>query len=50
MKQKLANVIDRMGEASCRAQGLREVITTFRKLALNDHHRIYLMKDSSGNK
>lgn len=50
MKQKLARIIDRMGEASSRAQGLREVITSWRKLTLNDQHRIYLMKDPAGNK
>lgn len=50
MKQKVAHVIDRMGEASSRAQGLREVITSCRKLNLNDQHRIYLMKDPVANK
>ncbi|RMZ93027.1 alpha-tubulin N-acetyltransferase 1-like, partial [Brachionus plicatilis] len=49
MKQKVAHVIDRMGEASSRAQGLREVITSCRKLNLNDQHRIYLMKDPVAN-
>lgn len=50
MKQKVAYLIDKIGEASSKSQGLRDTITTFRKFNLNDNHRIYLMKDSQGNK
>lgn len=32
-----------------KAQGLKEIITTYRKFSLNDKHRIYLMKASTGS-
>ncbi|CAF0950931.1 unnamed protein product [Brachionus calyciflorus] len=49
MRQKVAYLIDKIGEASSKTQGLKETITSFRKFNLNDQHRIYLMKDSQGN-
>ncbi|XP_052790660.1 uncharacterized protein LOC128224721 isoform X2 [Mya arenaria] len=48
LRSQLLEVIDRMGEASSKAQGLYNVITTGRKLQLSEHH-LYIMKDANGN-
>ncbi|XP_061170155.1 alpha-tubulin N-acetyltransferase 1-like isoform X2 [Saccostrea echinata] len=48
LRRQLIEVIDRMGEASARAQGLRTIITTGRKLELSDHI-LYIMKDDQLN-
>ncbi|XP_062620567.1 alpha-tubulin N-acetyltransferase 1-like isoform X2 [Saccostrea cucullata] len=48
LRRQLIEVIDRMGEASARAQGLRTIITTGRKLELSDHI-LYIMRDDQLN-
>ncbi|XP_048776796.1 alpha-tubulin N-acetyltransferase 1-like [Ostrea edulis] len=48
LRRQLIEVIDRMGEASARAQGLRTIITTGRKLELSDH-TLYVMRDDQLN-
>ncbi|XP_052223191.1 alpha-tubulin N-acetyltransferase 1-like isoform X2 [Dreissena polymorpha] len=48
LRSQLLEVIDRMGDASSKAQGLYTVITTGRKLQLSDHI-LFIMKDASGN-
>ncbi|XP_033732010.1 alpha-tubulin N-acetyltransferase-like isoform X2 [Pecten maximus] len=48
LRSQLITVIDKMGEASSRAQGLHGTITGGRKLQLSDH-TLYLMKDSNNN-
>ncbi|KAK3088784.1 hypothetical protein FSP39_023687 [Pinctada imbricata] len=48
LRKLLMQVIDRMGEASSRAQGLRTIITTGRKLELSDHI-LYVMRDNELN-
>lgn len=48
LRTQLLAVIDKMGEASSKAQGLYTTITTGRKLQLSDHI-LYVMKDPSGN-
>lgn len=48
LRRQLMEVIDRMGEASARAQGLRTIITTGRKLELSDHI-LYVMRDDQLN-
>ncbi|XP_020618071.1 alpha-tubulin N-acetyltransferase 1-like [Orbicella faveolata] len=45
---QLKTVIDKMGDASTRAQGLRAPITSAVKLQHSDH-RLYVMKDPSAN-
>lgn len=47
-QSQLKIVIDHMGEASTRAQGLRAPITSALKLQHSDH-RLYVMKDSAAN-
>ncbi|XP_069121494.1 alpha-tubulin N-acetyltransferase 1-like isoform X2 [Argopecten irradians] len=48
LRSQLFTVIDKMGEASSRAQGLHGTITGGRKLQLSDH-TLYCMKDSNSN-
>lgn len=48
-RKNLGYVIDRMGEASSRAQGLREIITSTQRLQISELHRVYLMKDPQAN-
>ncbi|BFZ19986.1 hypothetical protein BsWGS_23025 [Bradybaena similaris] len=48
LQKKLFEVVDKMGEASAKAQGLNNPITTGAKLKASDH-RLYILKDSSGN-
>lgn len=48
-KCQLFEIIDKMGEASARAQSLSGVITTGRKLEMSDHY-LYIMKDSEGSR
>ena len=48
-RKNLGYVMDRMGEASSRAQGLREIITSTQRLQISELHRVYLMKDPQGN-
>uniref|UniRef100_A0A0B6ZLV3 Alpha-tubulin N-acetyltransferase n=1 Tax=Arion vulgaris TaxID=1028688 RepID=A0A0B6ZLV3_9EUPU len=48
LQGKLYEIIDTMGEASAKAQGLHGPITTGRKLTQSDH-RLYIMKDSNTN-
>lgn len=48
LRSQLMLVIDKMGEASSKAQGLYTIITTARKLQLSDHI-LYVMKDAAGN-
>ncbi|XP_078326041.1 uncharacterized protein LOC111125721 isoform X2 [Crassostrea virginica] len=48
LRRQLMEVIDQMGEASARAQGLRTIITTGRKLELSDHI-LYVMRDDQLN-
>ncbi|XP_048245314.1 alpha-tubulin N-acetyltransferase-like [Haliotis rufescens] len=47
-RKQLLHVIDNMGEASAKAQGLYGAITGGRKLELSDHI-LYLMKDPGAN-
>lgn len=47
-QSQLKTVIDHMGEASTRAQGLRAPITSAMKLQHSDH-KLYIMKDSAAN-
>ncbi|CAG5130817.1 unnamed protein product [Candidula unifasciata] len=49
LQQKLSTVVDQMGEASAKAQGLDNPITTGTKLKGSDH-RLYILKDSSGSR
>ena len=44
------NLINLKDLTSIKAQGLKEIITSCRKLSYNDNHRIYLMKDETDNK
>ncbi|XP_071157119.1 alpha-tubulin N-acetyltransferase-like isoform X2 [Mytilus edulis] len=48
LRKQLHQVIDRMGEASARAQGLHGPITLARKLELSDH-TLYVIKDAEAN-
>ncbi|XP_005104956.1 alpha-tubulin N-acetyltransferase 1 [Aplysia californica] len=48
LQRMLYEIVDRMGEASAKAQGLRGSITTGKKLELAGH-RLYIMKDSNSN-
>ncbi|KAK3605240.1 hypothetical protein CHS0354_037640 [Potamilus streckersoni] len=48
LRSQMFQVIDRMGEASAKAQGLHGSITTGRKLELSDH-KLYVMKDTSSS-
>lgn len=48
LQNLLITVIDKMGQASSKAQGLYSVITSGRKLQFSDHI-LYIMKDPSGN-
>ncbi|XP_050395477.2 alpha-tubulin N-acetyltransferase 1 isoform X1 [Patella vulgata] len=48
LRQQLYEVLDKMGEASARAQGLRGAITSGRKMELSDH-KLYIMKDPEGS-
>lgn len=48
LRKQLYQVIDHMGEASARAQGLRGPITLARKLELSDHY-LYVIKDAEAN-
>ncbi|VDI44912.1 alpha-tubulin N-acetyltransferase 1 [Mytilus galloprovincialis] len=48
LRKQLHQVIDRMGEASARAQGLHGPITLARKLELSDHI-LYVIKDAEAN-
>ncbi|KAJ7383271.1 Alpha-tubulin N-acetyltransferase 1 [Desmophyllum pertusum] len=47
-QSELKTVIDKIGDASTRAQGLRAAITSAIKLQHSDH-RLYIMKDPSAN-
>ncbi|CAF2938432.1 unnamed protein product [Rotaria sp. Silwood2] len=46
--EKLTSVIDAMGEASYRAQGLSGAVTTTRKFRVSDH-RLYIIKKTNEN-
>ncbi|CAF3462746.1 unnamed protein product, partial [Rotaria sp. Silwood2] len=46
--EKLTSIIDVMGEASYKAQGLPGPVTTARKFRITDH-RLYLVKNSTDN-
>eukprot|EP00795_Rhopilema_esculentum_P010647 gene10647-19389_t len=48
LKKNLEHVIDKMGNSSSRAQGLKTTITTHGKISASDHH-LYLLKDSTSN-
>lgn len=48
LKDRLEHVIDAMGKASAKAQGLGGAITTAYKLHYSDH-RLYIMKESQAN-
>eukprot|EP00794_Sanderia_malayensis_P015837 gene15837-17433_t len=48
LKRDLSNVIDAMGMASSKAQGLKGVITTGLKMVASNHH-LYLLKDAHAN-
>lgn len=48
LKKQLYQVINRMGEASAKAQGLHGPITLARKLELSDH-LLYVIKDAEAN-
>ncbi|KAL5012602.1 hypothetical protein ScPMuIL_011153 [Solemya velum] len=48
LRKQLFTVIDKIGHASAKAQGLYGPITLARKLELSDHH-LYVMKDSEAN-
>ncbi|CAG8766380.1 11173_t:CDS:2, partial [Acaulospora morrowiae] len=47
--QHLFAIIDAMGEASTKAQGLSKVITTAEKLK-ESSHRLYIIKDTQSTK
>lgn len=47
-QNQLKTLIDKMGEASTRAQGLRAPITSAMKLQ-HSEHRLYVMKDPTGS-
>ncbi|CAF0884610.1 unnamed protein product [Didymodactylos carnosus] len=47
--EKLSIIIDAMGEASYKAQGLPGSVTTARKFRISDH-RLYIVKNSSDNR
>lgn len=46
---RLFEIVNKMGEASARAQGLAGAITTGRRLETSDHH-LYIMKDPEGSR
>lgn len=46
---KLSEIINDMGEASARAQGLTRPVTTAQKLR-NSEHTVYLMHEKGGKK
>ncbi|XP_076455135.1 uncharacterized protein LOC143289838 [Babylonia areolata] len=46
-RMQLFEIINKMGEASAKAQGLSGTITTGRRLETSDHH-LYIMKDPEG--
>ncbi|KAI8771244.1 alpha-tubulin N-acetyltransferase [Biomphalaria glabrata] len=48
LQSMLYEVIDRMGEASAKAQGLHGPITTGKKMEISNH-RLYIMKDTQSN-
>lgn len=47
-KERLEMIIDTMGKASAKAQGLGGAITTAYKMRYSDHH-LYIMKESQSN-
>ncbi len=51
-RQRIIEVIDRMGAASARAQGLGATITTASKLCMNTHssQRLYLIRDEKDDR
>lgn len=49
LQANLEKVIDEMGKASSKAQGLNHVITTARRLRFSDN-RLYIVTDSSANR
>lgn len=46
---KISDIINELGEASARAQGLRSTVTTAQKLR-NSDHIVYLLSESTGRK
>ncbi len=44
-QQRVMEILDRMGEASARAQGLRQPITTAAKVRNHSEHTVYLLVD-----
>lgn len=46
---KMSEIINTLGEASARAQGLNKAVTSAQKLR-NSDHCVYLMADNSGPK
>ncbi|CAF3889372.1 unnamed protein product [Rotaria sordida] len=46
--EKLTSIIDAIGEASYRAQGLSSAVTTARKFRISDH-RLYIIKKANEN-
>jgi len=50
MTFQMSDFHDKYFNLKKKAQGLKEIITSCRKLNLNDNHRIYLMKDETDNK
>lgn len=49
MTTKMTEIINSMGEASARAQGLNKAVTTSQKLR-NSDQMVYLLTDNSGQK
>jgi len=46
-QQRIMEIIDRMGEASARAQGLRQPITTVAKVRNHPEHTVFLLVERS---
>lgn len=47
-RNQLLEIIEKMGEASAKAQDLQQAVTTAKKFISSDH-TLYLVKDSAGN-
>ena len=49
LQQRVSDILDAMGEASARAQGLKAPITSGSRLRMQSEHVVYILLDRSSN-
>ena len=49
LQQRVSDILDTMGEASARAQGLKAPITSGSRLRMQSEHVVYILIDRSSN-